>query len=61
VDTKGTRTQPNPAHTSAVDPDILLEAGETTHGVNTPKGDVAEISLDFTFSEEGEGDNISGN
>ena len=35
--------------------------GETTGKVAAPEGDVAEISLDYTLSEEGEGDNISGN
>jgi hypothetical protein len=29
--------------------------------VNTPEGEATEISWDFTLSEEGEGDNISGN
>jgi hypothetical protein len=29
--------------------------------VNTPERDVAYIFLDFTLSEEGEGDNINGN
>jgi hypothetical protein len=43
------------------DPEILPFAGDTTDKVNTPEGDIAEISLDHTLSEEGEGDNISGN
>ena len=29
--------------------------------VTTPVGDVTELSQDFTLSEEGEGDNLSGN
>ena len=32
-----------------------------TTRVTTPKEDVADASLDFTLSEEREGDNISGN
>ena len=51
---------PNPSQTPAVDPEILPEA-ETPNKVTTLKGDVAEVSLDYTLSEEGEGDNISGN
>ena len=34
---------------------------DTTNKVNTPEEDVAKVSLDFTLSEEGEGDNISDN
>ena len=34
---------------------------ETSDKVNTPEGDVAEVPLDFTLLEEGEGDIISGN
>jgi len=34
---------------------------QTPDKVTTPEGDVAEVSLDYTLSEEGEGDNISGN
>jgi hypothetical protein len=51
---------PDPSQTAAVDPKILPEA-ETPDKVTTPEGDVAEVSLDYTLSEEGEGDNISGN
>jgi hypothetical protein len=43
------------------DPEILPEARDTTTRVNTLEGDVADTSLDFTLSEKGEGDNISGN
>ena len=43
------------------DHEELLDEVDTTDKVNTPEGDVAEVSLDFTLSEEGEGDNISGN
>jgi hypothetical protein len=42
------------------DPEILPDS-ETPNKVTTPKGDVAEVSLDYTLTEEGEGDNISGN
>ena len=61
VDTTGTRTHPDPNQTPTVDPEILPEAGETIEKLHTPEGDVAEISLDYTLSEEREGDNISGN
>ena len=44
-----------------MDPEILPEAWATTTRANTPKRDVAKASLDFTLSEEGEGDIISGN
>jgi hypothetical protein len=37
------------------DPEILPDK------VTTPGEDVAELSQDFTLSEEGKGDNISGN
>ena len=43
------------------DPKILRKAEQTTDKVTTPEGGVAELSLDYTLSEEGEGDNISGN
>jgi hypothetical protein len=42
------------------DPEIIPEAGNTTARVHTPKGDVANASLEFILSEKGEGDNISG-
>jgi hypothetical protein len=42
------------------DPEILPEAGQLTKKQITPEGDVAEVSQDYTLSEEGEGDNISG-
>jgi len=32
-----------------------------TNKVTTPEGDVADVSLNYTLSKEGEGDNISGN
>ena len=41
--------------TPTEDPEILPNK-ETT-----PEGDTTELSQDFTLSEEGEGDNISGN
>jgi hypothetical protein len=43
------------------DPEILPNAGDTTNKVKTPEGDIAKVSLDYTLSEEGEGDNIRGN
>ncbi len=52
---------PDPNQTKEVDPEILPKAGETTEKVTTLEGDVAEVSLDNTLSEEGEGDNINGN
>ena len=42
-------------------PELLPEIGNTIDKVNTLEGDIAEVSLDYTLSEEGEGDNISGN
>jgi hypothetical protein len=56
-----TGTQQDPTQTELQDPEILLEVEDTTTRVTTPKGDVADASLDFTLSEEEEGDNISGN
>jgi len=47
--------------TPSEDPEVLPEASETPDKVNTPEGEATEISWDFTLSEEGEGDNISGN
>ena len=49
---------PDPSQTPAVDPEILPEAEQTTNKVTTPEGDVAEVSLDYTLTDEGEGDNI---
>ena len=43
------------------DPEELPNAVDTIDKLNTPEGDAANVSLDFTLSEEGEGDNISGN
>ena len=43
------------------DPEILPEAEHTKDKVTTPEGDIADASLDYTLSEEGEGENISGN
>ena len=51
----------DPTGTSLENPEILPESGKTTDKVNTLKRDVAEISQDYTLSEEGEGDTISGN
>ena len=42
------------------DPEILPDS-ETPDKVTTPEGDISEVSLDYTLTEEGEGDNISGN
>ena len=44
-----------PTGTQTEDLEILLEK------VNTPKGEVTELSQDYTLSEEGEGNNINGN
>jgi hypothetical protein len=43
------------------DPEILPEITETVEKADIPNGDVAAISLDNTLTEEGEGENISGN
>jgi hypothetical protein len=51
---------PDPSQIPVVEQDILLET-ETPNKVTTTGGDVAEVSLDYTLTEEGEGDNISGN
>ncbi len=42
------------------DPEHLPGAEYPTNGVYTPEDDMAEGSADFTLSEEGEGDNLSG-
>jgi hypothetical protein len=54
-------TLPDPSQTPKVDLDILPKAEQTTEKVTTPEERVAKASLDFTLSEEGEGDNLSGN
>ena len=43
------------------DPEVLRDATDTENKVNTPEGDVAEVYLDFTPTDEEDGDNISGN
>ena len=53
-------TLPDPTQIPAKDPEILHETA-TTDKITTPEGEVAEVSMDYTLSEEGEGDNISGN
>ena len=50
----------DPTQIPVTDPEILPDS-VTTDKVTTPEGDVTEASLDYTLSEEGEGDNISGN
>jgi hypothetical protein len=57
----GDTTPKDPTGTLPEDPEILPEASETPNKVNTLEGEAAEISQDYTLSEEGEGDNISGN
>jgi hypothetical protein len=52
-------TLPDPTQIPETDPEILPDI--TADKVTTPEGDVAEASMDYTLSEEGEGDNISGN
>ncbi len=55
MDTTRIGTQPDPNHT--LDP----PKGEGNDKQSKHlEGDVAEISLDYTLSEEGEGDNING-
>ena len=49
---------PDPSQIPAVDPKILPKAEQTIDKVTTPEGDVAEVSLDYTLTDEGEGDNI---
>ena len=44
-----------PTGTNTEDPEIIPDK------VTTPEGDGIEFSQDFTLSEEGEGDNITGN
>jgi hypothetical protein len=41
--------------------EIPITTQHTTILSTNQEGDVAEASLDYTLSEEGEGDNISGN
>jgi hypothetical protein len=55
VGTAAKETLPDPSQTNETDPEILPKAGVTTDKVSTPEGDAAYAS------EEGEGDNISGN
>jgi hypothetical protein len=43
------------------DPEVLPDAVDTTARANPREGDDVEAPLDSTLSEEGEGDNISGN
>jgi len=43
------------------DPKVLPEAEDTENKVNTLEGDTTEGSIDLTLTEEGEGNNISGN
>ena len=46
---------PSLTGTNIEDPELLPDK------VTTPEGEVTELSQDFPPSEEGEGDNISGN
>ncbi len=55
----GTLVVASPA--KEIDPEILLEAGEKTENITTSEGGVIEASMDYTLSEEEEGDNINGN
>jgi len=61
ADTTAKDTLPDPNQTTEAYLEILPDAGQTTEKVITPEGDVVEISFAYTLSEEGEGDNISGN
>ncbi len=60
LETKTTKDGLPDLSQTPIDPEILPEA-ETPAKVTTPEGEVAEVSLDYTMPEEGEGDNISGN
>jgi cytoskeletal protein RodZ len=51
---------PDPTQNPDKDPEILPDTSKTEK-VTTPEGDVAEASMDYTLSEEGDVDNISGN
>jgi hypothetical protein len=51
----------NSAQQPLADPEILPDITQTEDNVDTPVGNVADISLDYTLTDEGKGDNISGN
>ncbi len=51
----------NSAQPPLADPEILPETTKTEDNAYTPEEKVAEISLDYILTEEGKGDNISGN
>ena len=54
-------TPKGPIGTLLEDPKVLPNASEIPDNVQTHEGDATNISMDFTISEEGEGDNINGN
>ena len=50
-----------PQRPHSKDLEVLPNACEIPNNVQTPEGDAANTSLDYTLSEEGEGDNINDN
>jgi hypothetical protein len=61
ADTIAKYNLPVPSQTKETDPGILPKAEQTNEKVTTPEGNFATVSLDYTRSEEREGDSISGN
>ena len=55
------KTLNNSAQPPLADPEILPEITQTKDNADTPEGKATDISLDYTLTEEGKGDNISGN
>ena len=63
TDPRNSDTRPtivDPPATSIPDPKVLLDVGVEGTKTSTLKGNAVNIFLDYTLSEEGEGDNISG-
>ena len=58
---RGDTTPKGPTETLLEDQEVLPNARQIPYNVQTQEGDAANISLDYTLSEEREGDNISGN
>jgi hypothetical protein len=50
-----------PIGSPSEDLEVFLDASETPDNMQTPEEEVANVSHDYSLSEEGEGDNISGN
>ena len=57
----GDTTPKGPTGTLLESPEVLPDASEIPDNVQTQEGDAANISLDYTLSEEGKRDNISDN